>query len=100
MDEAKRHRTAVRVSETGLFDSKWVFLAGMVSLLGAIPLGIALLVPLPAWILLPALSLILTSTIFVYVRTYIFTRKKGVSRPRSAGAAFRVFFRWLYWILP
>ncbi len=100
MNETQRHRIVSQVNETGVFDSRWVLLAGIASLLGMIPLGIALLVPLPAWILLVALLVILTSAIFVYVRTFRIAREGGASRRRAASAGFQVFFRWLFWMIP
>jgi hypothetical protein len=100
MNETKRHKAAAQVNETGVFDSKWVLFAGMASLLCSIPLGIALLVPLPAWILLVAIVVILTSASFVFVRNFRIARKRGMSRLRAAGASFRSFFRWLYWMFP
>lgn len=100
MNETQGHKIASQVNETGVFDSKWVMLAGMASFLGTIPLGIALLVPLPAWILLVAIVVILTSATFVYFRTYRIARETGVSPLRAAGAGFRIFYRWLFWMLP
>lgn len=100
MNEMKRHRIVSQVNETGVFDSKWVLFAGMASLVGSIPLGIALLVPLPVWILLVAIVVILTSASFVYVRNFRIARKRGMSRLRAAGASFRIFFRWLFWMFP
>lgn len=100
MNETKRYKMASQVNEMGVFDSKWVLFAWMASLLGSIPLGIALLVPLPGWILLVAMVVILTSASFVVIRNFRIARKRGMSRLRAAGASFRIFFRWLFWMFP